>query len=102
MDMERGFLPKAVMVECFNMASERSHLAFRMRLGGATYTAIGKHLGIRPTRARQLVIATAREAIRANPEMKDRILDSVRLKGPVRSWFPTTVSRSTAGGTKAA
>lgn len=71
------------------MASERAHAAFSMRLGGATYSVIAGHLGVRPERARQLVIAAAREAIRRAPQARDRILDSVSVHGRVtRSGFP--------------
>lgn len=72
------------------MASERAHTAFRMRRGGATYSVIAERLGVRPERARQLVIAAAREAIRRTPDARLRILDNVNLRGRVlRSGFPT-------------
>ena len=72
-----------------NMASERARTAFRMRLGGATYSVIGEHLGVRPERARQLVLAATREAIGRAPHLKETILDSICLGESVtRSGFP--------------
>jgi len=80
------------------MASERAHTAFRMRSDGATYTVIAQYLGVRPERARQLVIAAAREAIRRAPDARVQILDSINLRGRVTRWgFPTPTQCAEVG-----
>lgn len=80
-----------------NMASERARTAFYMRRGGATYRVIGEHFGVRPERARQLVLAATREAIGRAPHLKETILDSIYLgDSSTRAGFPTVHSVRTS------
>jgi len=65
------------------MASERAHLALRMRRNGATYVEIGECLEVGSPRARQLVFVAIREELgpRASLQAQSNAFDSIKYLG---------------------